>query len=136
VSLPEHLRSLLERSDRLGIDSVHADRLRKRVHSVYGHGDLYAEMVEEMASALGRTASRVDAAILECEIQARQAGQSPGDSAAVAAYEAAREKARRARRDLFIHREALGLFDHRPVEQAYPIPPAWAFRGRTSGQGD
>lgn len=123
MTLPEHLRHILERSERAGVQSVHPDRLRQRVQRVYGYGDIHAELAEEMANALGRTAAHVDAALLDCAIHAQEMA-TRGDSPELrAAYREARRRAQRALRDLMIHREALGMYDHRRVEEEYPLPP-------------
>lgn len=116
------IRDLLRRTDRAGHQSVHADRLRQRLHAARGYGDLQQELLEEMAHALGRAGDKVDAALLECELLA-PAAERGDDPEALEAYEAKRREAIAALRDLTIHREALGLYRHDELERTYRIPP-------------
>lgn len=75
-------------------------------------GNIQKELIEEMASALGRAERRVNDAI------AKLATLEPDTDA----YEAQRQLALRLRRDLVIHREALRFPPDPKLNDEYPIP--------------
>ena len=84
------------------------------------------EIIAEKAATLGRAGERLEAAIgLVAEL--RQAFESAVDPAArecaLASYRQARAHALDARHTLIIQREAIGLRNHRIVEQQFPEPP-------------
>ena len=86
---------------------------------------LEQEIVQEIAAALGRTAAKLDYALLRLELAARDLDAAAGDEVAACAarFDALREEALRARHELLIHREAVGIRRNDVLEQLYPIPP-------------
>jgi hypothetical protein len=88
------------------------------------HAILEKEIVQEMAYALGQSAAKVDHALLELELiegALRTETDPPKRESLAAAYQAKREEALRLRRDLLIHREALGIRRNDCLEKLYPI---------------
>lgn len=84
------------------------------------------EIIAEKAATLGRAGERLEAALgLVAEL--RQAVESATDPAAhawvLAGYRQARSRALDARHTLIIQREAIGLRNHRIVDQQFPEPP-------------
>ncbi len=95
------------------------------------HERIKAEIVREKAAALGRAGERLEAALeiaaaigrrIDASVSAGERRRLLGD------YEAARRRALHARLALVIQREAVGLRNHRVVDQRFPEPPR-----RTSG---
>lgn len=78
-----------------------------------------------MALALGRSAARVDLALLELELSEGELRASTGEARPEARrrYLEARERALTARLDLRIHREAIGIRRNERLDVDYPIPP-------------
>jgi hypothetical protein len=89
-----------------------------------GHERLAEEIAREKAAALGRAGERLEAALEGVHALARQieASADPG-ARLLAEYERAHARAREARLALVIQREAIGLRQHRVVEQQFPEPP-------------
>ena len=88
------------------------------------------EIRAEKAAALGRAGERLEAALADLHAAARRLADIPDESRRVelcSAYRAARERARTARLHLLIQREAVGLRNHRVVDQQFPepAPPPW-----------
>ena len=88
------------------------------------------EIRGEKAAALGRAGERLEAALTELEDAARSLDEVPDDARRAElrdAYRSARERARTARLHLLIQREAVGLRNHRVVDQQFPepAPPPW-----------
>ncbi len=84
------------------------------------------EILAEKASALGRAGERLEDALREAwALLARLDAAPPGDErrTLLARYQAARDRAARARLMLLIQREAVGLRHHRLVDQEFPEPP-------------
>jgi hypothetical protein len=109
-----------------GYQSPYLDRLRQRLDVEQAHATLEQEIVQEIAAALGRTATKLDYALLRLELAERdlRAAASDDDVAACAArFDALREEALQARHELLIHREAVGIRRNDVLEQLYPIPP-------------
>lgn len=84
------------------------------------------EIIAEKAATLGRAGERLEAALgLVAEL--RRAFESATDPAArawaLAGYRQARSRALAARHTLIIQREAIGLRNHRIVDQQFPEPP-------------
>jgi hypothetical protein len=84
------------------------------------------EIIAEKAATLGRAGERLEAALgLVAEL--RQAFERVTDPAArawaLAGYRQARSRALDARHTLIIQREAIGLRNHRIVDQQFPEPP-------------
>jgi hypothetical protein len=109
-----------------GYESPYLDRLRARLDPATEVARLEAEIVQEMAHALGRTEDKLNFALLRLELAGRAV-----DSAAdpLARYERVREfnalriEALDARRNLQIHREAIGIRRNKVLDELYPIPP-------------
>jgi hypothetical protein len=109
-----------------GYQSPYLDRLRQRLDVEQAHATLEREIVQEIAAALGRTATKLDHALLELELagKACDAAVTADERAACAArFDALRADALRARHELLIHREAVGIRRNDVLEQLYPIPP-------------
>ena len=84
------------------------------------------EIRAEKAAALGRAGERLEAALAALRDLEHRATGAPDDNLR-AAYRSARERARTARLHLLIQREAVGLRNHRVVDQQVPepAPPPW-----------
>ncbi|HZP36472.1 MAG TPA: hypothetical protein VFE48_08275 [Methylomirabilota bacterium] len=84
------------------------------------------EILAEKAATLGRAGERLEAA-LALAARLRLAVESARDGAAreiaLAEYREARARALDARRTLIIQREAIGLRNHRILDQQFPEPP-------------
>ena len=86
------------------------------------------EILAEKAGALGRAGERLEVALAELHAAARALADTRDERRHPelrAAYRAARERARTARLHLLIQREAVGLRNHRVVEQQFPEPSPW-----------
>jgi hypothetical protein len=108
-----------------GYQSPYLERLRQRLDVEQAHATLEQEIVQEIAAALGRTATKLDYALLRLELAERdlRAATSDDVAACAARFDALREEALRARHELLIHREAVGIRRNDVLEQLYPIPP-------------
>jgi hypothetical protein len=131
------LQKVIDRLESAGHQSPYLDRLRGRVDASRAQANLEAEIVQEMAEALGRTEDKlllalVQLEVLERELAALEAQGAPARAALrqrIEAFNQQRELALRCRLDLIIHREALGFRHSDAVEAQYPIarrrtPPA------------
>ena len=117
-------KRLVEELKDQGYESIYLDRLRASLDVEQQHAILEKEIVQEMAYALGRSAAKVDHALLELELLERELGrcESPVEREALRqAIEAKRDEALARRRDLLIHREALGIRRNDVLEKLYPI---------------
>jgi hypothetical protein len=114
------VKRLVEELRDSGYESAYLDRLRARLDVEGTQAVLEQEIVQEMAAALGRTAAKVDLALLRLEMAARDL--AAGGDAAVARFNALREEALRARLELVIHREAIGFRRTDEIERTYPVP--------------
>ena len=88
---------------------------------------LEREIIQEMAGALGRSAEKVVAALARLAAARRDVDAAVDDSArreAAARFNACRADALRARHELLIHREAVGIRRNDVLETEYPIPAA------------
>ncbi len=86
-----------------------------------------AEIVREKAEVLGRAGERLERALAEVRAAARrlEAARDAGGETRAAlerGYDEARRQALAARRTLLIQREAIGLRNHRIVDQEFPEP--------------
>ena len=120
-------KRLVEELKDQGYDSVYLDRLRASLDVAQQHAILEKEIVQEMAYALGKSAAKVNHALLELELlqERLRADPTPEErDALLEAFAHKREEAVRLRRDLLIHREALGIRRNQVLEQLYPIPQA------------
>lgn len=119
-------RTLVRELKDAGYESPYVDRLRARLDPAEAVAQLEAEIVQEMAQALGRTEDKLNYALLRVELAGRVLDAAPDDTtrpALVTAFNARRAEALDARRDLAIHREAIGIRRNRVLEEIYPIPP-------------
>jgi hypothetical protein len=90
------------------------------------HRRINAEIAQEKAAALGRAGERLEAALAHVTSLGRQLDATPDPHAharLLGEYENARMRALHARLALVIQREALGLRQHRIVDQKFPEPP-------------
>lgn len=119
--------SLNELVDRLIQKDVRSDlleRVKRRVDVEQAHDDLQREIAAEMAGALGRSEAKVHKALLLLELLGHELdAAAPLERAAcVVAFNEARERALAARRDLEIHREAVGFRRPPGWHELYPVP--------------
>jgi len=117
-----------------GNQSRFLERLRERV-PVAGGREAEREILEEMASALGRAQDKVNVALLRLELEqealdvlasatVRDDAWQREASRRLEAFRVRREDAIRARWELMVHREALGFRRNENLARDYPIPPA------------
>ena len=110
----------------VGYESPYLDRLRARLDPAEAVTQLETEIVQEMAQALGRTEDKLNYALLRLELAARAIDASPDELVRydrVKEFNALRQEALDARRNLQIHREAIGIRRNRMLDDLYPIPP-------------
>jgi len=111
--------------------SPHLERLRARFPSP--GASLAHDLLQEMASALGRSEAKVEAALVRLDLQARSieallaAEQRGGEwrielNHAIAAFNREREVALHSRWELLVHREALGFRQNEDLPSLYPVP--------------
>ena len=84
------------------------------------------EILAEKAATLGRAGERLDAALALAArllVAVERAGDGPAREIALADYREARARAHDARHTLNIQREAIGLRNHRILDQQFPEPP-------------
>jgi len=108
-----------------GYESVYLDRLEQRLDVEAAHEVLEQEIVAEMAAALGRSAAKVDLALLRLELASRDIDAAADDderARLVARFNALRAEALRARHELAIHREAVGFRRNHELDRLYPVP--------------
>ena len=108
-----------------GYESVYLDRLEQRLDVEAAHEVLEQEIVAEMAAALGRSAAKVDLALLRLELAAKDIDAAADDderARLVARFNALRAEALRARHELAIHREAVGFRRNHELDRLYPVP--------------
>jgi hypothetical protein len=122
---PAPWKTLVTELQDRGHRSPYLDRLRQRLDVEQAQTTLEQEIVQEIASALGRTAAKLDHALLRLELAAGDLEGATGDELAVCAarFDALRAEALQARHELLIHREAVGIRRNDLLEQVYPIPP-------------
>lgn len=113
-------------------------RTKRRLRDQPG---LDAEILQEMAEALGNSGERVERALIrlqECfsrieELKESLARELRAENLIplraqleqeVSSYNSLRQEALEQFRWLIIHREALGIRNHAQVAEQYPIPPA------------
>jgi hypothetical protein len=109
-----------------GYESPYLDRLRARLDPSEAVARLETEIVQEMAHALGRTGDRLNYALLRLELAARAIDEAPDEDARadrIRTFNALRSEALDARRNLLIHREAIGIRRNKLLDELYPIPP-------------
>ena len=109
-----------------GHESPYLDRLRARLDVEQAHASLEQEILQEIASALGRTEAKLNYALLRLELAARELDEARGSDARAACgarFDALRTEALQARHELLFHREAVGIRRNELLETLYPIPP-------------
>jgi hypothetical protein len=109
-----------------GYESPYLDRLRRRLDPEQAQATLEQEIVQEIAAALGRSAAKLDLALLRLELAGRDLDAVTDDTeraACAARFDALRTQALQARHELLIHREAVGIRRNDILETLYPIPP-------------
>jgi hypothetical protein len=89
------------------------------------HGEVKRELAVEMANAFARANEKVERAMEELELRGRALARARTEerAALAIAFNEQRERARTALWELRVHREALGLRDHRALDQAWSVPP-------------
>ncbi|HEX5657966.1 MAG TPA: hypothetical protein VFX59_12260, partial [Polyangiales bacterium] len=109
-----------------GIESTYMVRIQARVTPEQQLENLEAELLQEIAGALGRSEDRVNLALAECDLLAGQHARAEGarKSELARAFNAQRQVARARLRDLLIHREAAGFRRNQMLNELYPIPPS------------
>ena len=109
-----------------GYESPYLDRLRARLDPAEAVARLETEIVQEMAQALGRTEDKLNYTLLRLELATRAIDAAPDELVRherVKEFNALRQEAIEARRNLQIHREAIGIRRNRMLDELYPIPP-------------
>lgn len=120
-------KRLVEELKDQGYESIYLDRLRATLDVEQQQGILEKEIIQEMAYALGKTASKVNHALLELELlegRLRSATSGSEREKLLEATRAKRAEALERRRELLIHREALGIRRNDILETLYPIGEA------------
>lgn len=87
------------------------------------------EILAEKAATLGRAGERLEAALAlatSLRLAVERAEDGPARDLALAEYHRARARALDARHTLIIQREAIGLRNHRILDQQFPEPPRLA----------
>jgi hypothetical protein len=90
------------------------------------HRRINAELSQEKAAALGRAGERLEAALSHAAELSRRLDATANleeQERLLGEYESARLRALHARLALLIQREALGLRQHKIVDQKFPEPP-------------
>jgi len=90
------------------------------------HRRINAELSQEKAAALGRAGERLEAALSHAAELSRRLDVTANleeQERLLGEYESARLRALHARLALLIQREALGLRQHKIVDQKFPEPP-------------
>jgi hypothetical protein len=109
-----------------GYESPYLDRLRARLDPAEAVARLETEIVQEMAQALGRTEDKLNYALLRLELAGQAIDGAPDPLQRyerVREFNVLRDEAIEARRNLQIHREAIGFRRNRLLDDLYPIPP-------------
>ena len=109
-----------------GYQSPYLDRLRAKLDPAEAVAQLETEIVQEMAHALGRTEDKLNYALLRLELAAREIDAAPDELERyerVRTFNLLRGEALDARRNLLIHREAIGIRRNKLLDELYPIPP-------------
>ena len=118
-------RSLVRQLTDAGYESPYLDRLKARVDVAQAQSSLEKEIVAEMAAALGRAEDKLNVALLRLELAGKDlASAAPNERPARAVvFDVRRADALRARWELVIQRESVGILRNEVIERMYPIPP-------------
>ena len=117
-------KRLVEELKDQGYESIYLDRLRATLDVEQQHGILEKEIIQEMAYALGQSAAKVDHALLELELlqgEMEQCESAERRASLERAIRLKRHEALERRRQLLIHREALGIRRNDVLHRLYPI---------------
>ncbi len=128
--MPPPWKQLVEELKDQGYESLYLDRLRARLDVEQQQAILEKEIIQEMAYALAQSAAKVDHALLQLELleRALEAEVDPTKVSELAAqHELKRQEALGRRRDLLIHREALGIRRNDCLAQMYSVPGRYRF---------
>lgn len=89
------------------------------------HRSVQAELQKERAQSYSRAVEKVRTAYRTVEEASAALDASPPweRAARLARYDEDRTKAMRARWELLVHREALGLINQEDIDKEWPIPP-------------
>jgi CRP-like cAMP-binding protein len=89
------------------------------------HTSLLKDLQEERAAALARISRRLERLLDQLKTTREQIAQQRGEdrARAVAAYRELHGQAVKYRWYLEVQREAIGLRQHRHLDEFYPIPP-------------
>lgn len=117
---------------RLAGDVTEASRKAAQDVRARAHASVAKELLEEMGSAYARAHEKVDLAMAKLDTLARAlahhraAPRSPrwGDDhqRTVQDFNAHREKAKTAIWELHVHREALGIRNHKAIDETWTLP--------------
>mmetsp|Transcript_38123 Transcript_38123/g.91951 ORF Transcript_38123/g.91951 Transcript_38123/m.91951 type:complete len:191 (+) Transcript_38123:41-613(+) len=120
-------QSLARKLQDEGFESKYLDRLQKTVTCDQAVDELEREILREMGGALRRMEDRLNYKLLLLEVAGRDIGRAEEASrpAAIKQFNAVREEAILARRDMSIQREAAGMRirNWEKTQRLYPIPP-------------
>lgn len=118
------MRTLVDKLQATGHHSDSLERLKEHLSVEESHNALEAEIRQEMASALGRASAKIDLAVVRLELALTEYERAPAPDREPMHPQLQRlhAQAQRARLDLVIHREAIGLRDNALVSKTYPIP--------------
>lgn len=117
------LAAALERDD---FSSPYLDRVRDRAGPEHELRAVQREIVAEMAYALKCAERKVNEALLECDLHAAHwnaAASREQRQEHAAGFADARARARRAKWEYMVHREAIGLLWTDEIDREFPIPP-------------
>ena len=115
-------KHLVEQLTEQGVSgNPYLDRLRDRLSSmqvqVINKGAIEQEIIDEMAFSLCNAEDKINAALLEASVYAEAVSERE-----IEKYNDAVQRARKAKWEYKVHREAIGLIDHRVLEELFPIP--------------
>jgi hypothetical protein len=99
--------------------------LKARVDVAQAQSSLEKEIVAEMAAALGRAEDKLNVALLRLELAGKDLASAAPDErpARAVVFDGRRADALRARWELVIQRESVGILRNEVIERMYPIPP-------------
>jgi predicted DNA binding CopG/RHH family protein len=113
-----------------GVVSEYLARVEARLSLEQRIDNLQVELMQEMASALGRTELRVNMALAELQLHRARYDRALADGAPeeerralIDAFNTQRQFAQARVRDLQIQREAMGFRRNQVLSELYPIPP-------------
>jgi hypothetical protein len=119
-------RALVRELTDAGYESPYLERLRARLDLTQSWTSLEQEIIREMAAALGRAEDKLNAAFLRLELAGRALAAETAPAARrrrAEEFNACRAAALRARWELVIQREAVGIRRNDILDNLYPIPP-------------